>query len=201
MLVSFLYWSLHKPLLFIFLLLLIIGTSFIENIFSDLPKPEDLLNQQSEYSTNIYDRNGKLLYTIYKDENRNPIAFSEIPDHVILAFLAAEDANFFDHHGFSPKGLARALYKYLYFGEISGGSTITQQLVKNTLLSPERTIKRKLREIVLALEVERKYSKNEILQMYLNEVSFGGTVYGIKEAAYTYFNKDVSELHSPKQLI
>lgn len=114
--------------------------------------------------------------------------------HVRLAILAAEDADFYNHNGFSVKGMSRAILKYFNKGEITGGSTITQQLVKNAFLTPEKTVTRKLKEIIIALGVEREYSKDKILEMYLNEVNFGGTAFGIQEAARYYFDKDVNQL-------
>lgn len=163
-------------------------------IFKDLPSPKDLTTRQIDVSTKIYDRNGILLYTIYKDINRTPVKLQEIPEHVKLATLAAEDAEFYDHIGFSFRGMFRALSKNITKGKLQGGSTITQQLVKNALLSSEKTYVRKIRELVLAIGVEMNYSKDEILEMYLNEVNYGGTVYGIEEASQHYFGKHIGEL-------
>lgn len=163
-------------------------------ILKGLPSPKDLVNRNIEVSTKIYDRNGVLLYKIYKDKNRTIVPLEEIPENVRLATLAAEDAEFYVHPGFSAKGMIRAVYRNLTRGDLSGGSTITQQLVKNALLSSEKTVVRKLREIVLAVAVEVVYSKDDILEMYLNEVSYGGTAYGIQEAANVYFNKNVQDL-------
>jgi membrane peptidoglycan carboxypeptidase len=176
------------------LLFLVIPVSFILQVFKDLPAPEDLTNRNIEVSTKIYDRNGLLLYKIFEDENRTLITLDKIPLHVKLATLAAEDAEFYNHPGFSLKGITRAIYKNLTKGELTGGSTITQQLVKNALLNPEKTFLRKAKEITLALQVEMSFTKDQILEMYLNEVSYGGTAYGIQEAAWQYFNKDVDKL-------
>ena len=145
-------------------------------------------------STKIHDRNGDLMYTIYEDQNRTPVSLDQIPSHVQLATIAIEDAEFYNHPGFSVRGMFRAIIRNIKRGELTGGSTITQQLVKNALLSPEKTFIRKSREIVLAIKVELTFSKDEILEMYLNEVAYGGTSYGIQEAAREYFNKDVDEL-------
>jgi len=163
-------------------------------VLKDLPSPRKLTTREVEVSTKIYDRNGTLLYKIYKDKNRTPVKLSDIPIQVRLATLAIEDAEFYDHIGFSIKGIARAAIKNIRKGELTGGSTITQQLVKNALLSSEKTLIRKLRELVLALQVEHAYSKDEILEMYLNEVSYGGTAYGVQEASRMYFGKDVGRL-------
>lgn len=163
-------------------------------IFKGLPSPHDLTSRPLEVSTEIYDRNGVLLYKIFKDQNRTLVSLSDIPLYVRLATLAAEDAEFYSHPGFSIKGIIRALINDIQSGELSGGSTITQQLVKNALLSPEKTITRKIKEIILAIEVERVFTKDQILEMYLNEISYGGTAYGIKEGAQEYFSKEVSRL-------
>lgn len=163
-------------------------------VLKDLPSPRELTTRNVEVSTKIYDRNGILLYKIYKDENRTPVPLSEIPIQVRLATLAIEDAEFYNHIGFSIKGITRAVIKNIRKGELTGGSTITQQLIKNALLSSEKTLIRKLRELVLALQVELEYSKDEILEMYLNEVAYGGTAYGVQEASRMYFGKDVSKL-------
>ena len=177
-----------------FLLLGVAIFSFWVVIMKDLPSPEILAQRSMPMSTKIYDRNGILLYTIFKDQNRTPVPLSEIPIYVRSATIAIEDAEFYSHPGFSVRGISRALFKDLREGQLAGGSTITQQLVKNTLLTPEKTVIRKLKEIVLAVEVELTYDKDDILEMYLNEVSYGGTAYGIQEAARTYFDKDVKDL-------
>ncbi len=163
-------------------------------IFKGLPSPKELTIRQPEVSTKIYDRNGELLYKIYKDKNRTIVPLSQVPNHVRLATLAAEDAEFYSHPGFSIKGIFRAVVRNLKTDTIQGGSTITQQLVKNTLLSSEKTITRKIKEVVLSIGVEANYSKDQILEMYLNEVSYGGTAYGIEEASLSYFGKDVQNL-------
>lgn len=164
-------------------------------IFRDLPSPRELTQRKQEVSTKIYDRNRVLLYTVYKDKNRTPVGLNEIPYQVRVATLAAEDAEFYNHLGFSVKGITRSIVKNLKEGELTGGSTITQQLVKNALLTPEKTLIRKLREIILSIGVELTFSKDEILQMYLNEVSYGGTAYGIAQASRVYFGKDVENLN------
>jgi len=177
-----------------FLLLALALVSFWFLIIKDLPSAKALTQKLMPASTKIYDRNGVLLYTIFKDQNRTPVPLSQIPLEVRSATIAAEDAEFYSHPGFSIKGIFRALYKDIKEKKLTGGSTITQQLVKNTLLTPEKTLIRKLKEIVLAIKVELTYDKNQILEMYLNEVYYGGSAYGIQEAAKLYFGKDVSEL-------
>jgi penicillin-binding protein 1C len=163
-------------------------------ILKDLPSPKNLITRQVDVSTKIYDRNGQLLYTIYKDKNRSLVKLSEIPTSLKLATLAAEDAEFYTHPGFSVRGMFRALKKNLSEGKLQGGSTITQQLVKNALLSSEKTFVRKIRELIVSVGVELNFTKDEILEMYLNEVNYGGNIYGVSEAARQYFGKDVKDL-------
>ncbi len=160
----------------------------------DLPSPNELSTRKIDVTTKIFDRNGLLLYKVYADENRTPVKLSEIPRHVITSTLAIEDSEFYSHPGFSIRGILRSAKRNIERGELTGGSTITQQLVKNTLLSSEKTFTRKIRELILAVQVELNYSKDEILEMYLSEVSYGGTAYGIQEASRMYFDKDVGEL-------
>ncbi|EKE12350.1 MAG: hypothetical protein ACD_13C00233G0001 [uncultured bacterium] len=186
--------KIRPVVIFILAAVLLPGLSFYFFIIKDMPTVGDFTSRSPEVSTKIYDRNGNLLYKIYKDKNRTIIPLSEIPESVKLATLAAEDAEFYSHPGFSIRGITRALLQDLKFGSIQGGSTITQQLVKNTLLSPERTLTRKIRELILSIQIETIYTKDQILEMYLNEVSYGGTAYGIEEASETYFGKNVSEL-------
>lgn len=177
--------------------ILLIGASvgiFWFYILKDLPSPKELITRDTEVSTKIYDRNGVLLYKIYKNQNRTPVTLSQIPKHVQAATLAAEDAEFYNHLGFSIRGIFRSVVRNIKRGELTGGSTITQQLVKNALLSPEKTLARKIRELILSVEVELTFSKDQILEMYLNEVSYGGTAYGIQEASQLYFGKDVGGL-------
>ncbi len=175
---------------------IIIGlASFTYNfIFKDLPSAVDLTKKRQIVTTRILDRNGRLLYRIYQDENRTIIPLEQIPQDLINATIAIEDKDFYHHHGFSFKGIFRALIHNLKEDNLQGGSTITQQLVKNRLLNNKRTIRRKLREILLAILVEGMYSKDEILQMYLNEVPYGGSTYGIEEAAWKYFDKPAKDL-------
>ncbi len=162
--------------------------------FAGLPSPLELTQKQQPVTTRILDRNGKLLFKIYKDENRTVIPLSKVPQHMIQATIAIEDQNFYSHHGFSVRGITRALYANYQGEAIQGGSTITQQLVKNRLLSSEKTLKRKIREMILSILVEGTYSKEEILEMYFNEVAYGGSTYGVEEAAHRYFGKSAQDL-------
>jgi len=166
---------------------------FYQTILKDLPNPHELIAREQILTTKIYDRNGELLYKIYRTQNRTLVKLDDVPLYLRQATIAIEDKEFYSHQGVSPQGIARALYRNLFLGKLSGGSTITQQLVKNTLLSSERTWQRKIKEAILAVWVETQFTKDEILQMYLNEVGFGGTAYGIEEASQLYFGKSVKE--------
>jgi penicillin-binding protein 1C len=180
--------------IFILCLLFFLGFIFYQYILKDLPSVSLLADSPPSLTTKIYDRNGELLYQIYKDQNRSLIKLSDLPTYVKDATLAAEDKNFYHHYGVDLTGIIRATYNNLRTGSTQGGSTITQQLVKNTLLSPEKTFTRKLKELILAFETERSYSKDQILEMYLNQVGYGGTAYGIEEATHQYFGKSARDL-------
>jgi len=184
------------------LILIIIGIFLILaglmiNFFKTLPSPNQLIQRQPSLTTKIYDRSGILLYKIYREENRTLVPLEKIPQELIKATLAIEDKEFYSHDGISLRGVLRAAKHNLLNPDKPkiGGSTITQQLVKNTLLSPEKTWQRKIKEAVLALLVEARFSKDEILQMYLNEVPYGGTAYGAEEASQKYFGKHVWEIN------
>lgn len=160
-----------------------------------LPSPRSIGSVNYPVSTLIYDRNGVVLYEIYHDQNRTPIALKDIPPYVYQASIAIEDKDFFNHGGVAFfSGILRAARDMILQKGLQGGSTITQQLVKSALLTPERTIDRKIREIILALWTERLYTKNQILEMYLNQVPYGGSAYGIEEAAKLYFGKSAKDL-------
>lgn len=147
-------------------------------------------------ATRIYDKDNNLVTKIGV-ENRTAVSINEVPDVVKKAFLAAEDHNFYNHHGISIRGMFRAAWNDILHRDIvQGGSTITQQLVKLSFLSPEKKFKRKIQEILLAFKLERRYSKDEILEMYLNKIYLGEGAYGVQAAAQTYFNKDIQEIIS-----
>ncbi len=160
----------------------------------DLPSPTKLSNI-SQASTIFYDRNGKIIYDMYKDKNRIPVKLEEIPDYLKKATIAIEDKNFYKHQGFSQFGILRAFINILLGRGLQGGSTITQQLIKNTLLTSERTLSRKIKELILSYQVEKRYNKDEILLMYLNESPYGGNYYGVGTASKAYFNKEIKELN------
>jgi 1A family penicillin-binding protein len=165
-----------------------------ERVLKDLPHPNTLSSRQVEATTKIFDRNGQLLYKIYDTQNRTPVALHQIPPYLVQATLAVEDRQFYTHAGLSLKGILRALQINLQSDETPGGSTITQQLIKNALLNKDKTMERKVKEAILALMVETYYTKDEILEMYFNEVGYGGPTYGIEEASQYYFNKSVTQL-------
>jgi len=163
--------------------------------FKELPSPESLVIEANKKSTVILDRNGKLMYEIYVDKNYHPVNFEEIPEYVKNATLAVEDDKFYSHFGIRFDSVIRAIKNNLSKENgLQGGSTITQQLVKNVLLTPERTFSRKIKEAVLAVLVEARYSKKDIFEMYLNNIPYGGTAWGVQTASKKYFNKDVWEL-------
>lgn len=176
-------------------LFIILGTIVLFLIFRGLPSPEKLSSNEFPVSTQIFDRQGKLLYEIYAEQNRTPIQLADLPDYIKQATIAIEDKNFYKHHGFAWEGITRAFLNTVFKKNLQGGSTITQQLVKTTLLTPDRTLKRKLREAILSWATEIRYSKDEILEMYLNHVPYGGTSYGIEQAAQTYFGKNAHNLN------
>ena len=147
-------------------------------------------------SSQIYDSAGNEIANIHAVENRMPVKIEQVPSNLQHAFIAVEDNRFYEHKGVDPKGLARAFYANLKDQEISeGGSTITQQLAKNAYLTQERTFKRKIQEIFLALQIEKQYTKQEILEMYMNQIYFGQGAYGVQAAAKIYFDKNVEDLN------
>jgi membrane peptidoglycan carboxypeptidase len=167
---------------------------FVLPLFAfNLPTPDKIVRTQG-FSTKILDRNGKLLYDVYANQNRTPVAFNDFPTYLKQATVSIEDKNFYKHSGFDPVGIVRGFLRIFTNGRAAGGSTLTQQLVKNVLLTNDRTIIRKIKEFVLAIQIEKKYSKDEILQMYLNEAPYGGTSWGVGAAAQVYFGKDVKDL-------
>jgi len=162
----------------------------------DLPDPGKINNRFIAESTKIYDRTGEhLLYEVHGEEKRTQIAFNEMPDVLKYATISLEDQDFYNHHGIKLTSILRSIFKDIVnFGKAQGGSTITQQFVKNSLLSNEKTLVRKIKEVILSLEVETKFSKDEILAMYLNEIPYGSNAYGIEAAAQTFFGKPAKNL-------
>lgn len=181
--------------------LIVLGL-YLKRIGDALPAPDQLVDRSSDQSTQILDRNGNLLYTIFGDENREFVPIDKIPEQTKKALLAAEDAEFYQHKGLDYLGILKALIQNVRGGKVvRGGSTLTQQLVKTTLLKDllgdevyERTLSRKIKEALITMQVEQTFTKDEILQMYMNEIPLGGVNYGFQAAANSYFGKDVSEL-------
>ena len=162
----------------------------------DLPRPEKFSEKQFIQSTKIYDRTGEIvLYDIYGEEKRTYISLTEIPEHLKQAVIATEDANFYNHFGIDILGIIRSIFADLKIGRpVYGGSTIPQQLIRSSFLSLEKTAQRKIREVILALELDRRYSKDQILEWYLNQVPFGSNAYGVEAASQTFFQKPVSQI-------
>src|SRR5712664_1433273 len=159
-----------------------------------LPSVSQLERFDASEGTKVYDDNDELI-TEFHVERRIFVPLAQIPKALRDAIIATEDARFYSHHGVDPTGIARAVYQNFRRGRIvEGGSTITQQLAKVLFLTPDKSLERKLKEAVLALELERRYSKDRILEMYLNQIYFGQGSYGVEAAARTYFGKGVSEL-------
>jgi len=163
-------------------------------LFWGLPAPWKLTSWSYPVSSQIFDRNGKLLYEIYTEQNRTPIKLSDLPDYIKWATISSEDKDFYRHHGFSWRGIARASFNIVFRQKLQGGSTLTQQLVKNALLTQERTLRRKIREFILTLAVETIYPKDKILEMYFNHAPYGGTAWGIESASKLYFDKSAKDL-------
>ncbi len=165
-------------------------------IAKDLPSPGNVNNRFIIESTKIYDRTGThLLYEVHGEEKRTIINLSDIPESVRYATITLEDQNFYHHFGIQPKAILRAALKdVITLDAAQGASTITQQFVKNSLLTSERTLIRKIKEVILALEIEAKFTKDEILGMYLNEIPYGSNAYGIEAAAQTFFGKSARDL-------
>lgn len=176
----------------------LLATAAYAYVAAQLPSPEELSVRANTFeSTKIYDRNGVLLYEVFDPSGgrRTFVPLSRIPLYVRQATIATEDPTFYANPGFNPLSIARAIWQNLRERDIvSGASTITQQLVKNTFLSPEVTLRRKIKEAILAAEITRRYTKDEILELYLNQVYYGNMAYGIGTAAEVYFNKPVEKL-------
>lgn len=174
-------------------------TFFVFKIASDLPSPSHLTSSNNPLTTQIFDRNGRLLYQIYEGRNRELVKLDDLPPYISQATIAIEDKHFFSHPGVDPFGVIRAMRRNLatngdaFRGE--GGSTITQQLIKNTLLTPDQNVTRKIKEAALAFWTEIIFSKQDILQMYLNEAPYGGPAWGIEAAANMYFGKHAKDLN------
>ncbi|MFK7829640.1 MAG: transglycosylase domain-containing protein [Congregibacter sp.] len=177
----------------VFAVLLLAGLYFA--LLGALPSAQEIVEQRPPATSLLLDRHGELLYRFYANQDRIPIELEAVPRHLIQAVLAIEDRKFYQHRGFSLSGMARALRNNYRRGRtVEGGSTITQQLVKNRVIGSERTFTRKFRELVLAIKLELLLTKNQILELYLNQIAWGGTSYGIEAATLSYFGKSAAQL-------
>ncbi len=195
----------HKPKFALRLVkwLFLLGVIFVSLIagllvllvFPKLPNIDNIENLRAAQSSAIYDKEGGLLYTIHGEENRENIALDDVPDYAAQAVMAIEDDQFYNHGGVDYLAILKAVCGELRVcSQARGGSTITQQFIKNAFLSPERTYTRKLKEIILALQLEGRFTKDEILEMYLNRIPYGSSIYGIERASNTFFGKPAAEL-------
>lgn len=171
----------------------IFGSVFVW-LFWGIPLPTNLSSQEKPVSTKLFDRTGKLIYEIYTDQRRSPIKLADLPPYIKWSVISIEDKTFYTNYGFSITGMIRGAFNTIFRQKLQGGSTLTQQLVKNSLLIPDRTVKRKIREFALTIFVEAIYSKDQILEMYLNQVPYGSTAYGIESASELYFDKPAKNL-------
>jgi len=186
-----------------FLILGIVGALVIYTLFAkDLPDVKVLSDFNVAETTYIYDREGNELYRMFQDENRKYVPLEQISDIAVKATLAIEDKQFYEHIGFDVSSIIRAALKNREEGEVAqGASTITMQLVKNMFLSNERTYERKIKELILSFQVERNFTKNEILELYMNKIPYGSNAYGIETASQTFFGKSANELDLLESII
>lgn len=192
---AFLFNKAAKFAFFGLIALVVLGFFYVLWVSRDIPEPGKLANGNIKDSTRILDKDEDLLYSFYKDYNRIYVPLEEIPENLRNATIAIEDKNFYSNQGFSITGTLRGLVlDPIFKGRASGGSTITQQLVKNALLTPERSPTRKLKELILAVQVDSRYTKDEILEMYLNNIPYGGTAVGVEAASNLYFAKKAKDL-------
>jgi len=184
-----------KPILVLGFFGVISATTYVLIVSRNLPNPNQLMTREIAQSTKIYDRTGEhVLYEISGDEKRTLVTLDEIPDYVKQATIAIEDKNFYKHGAFSVWSMFRTVITNIIFRRSAGGSTLTQQFIKNAVLTNEKTITRKVKELVLSYKLEKKFSKDEILQMYLNEIPYGSNAYGVEAASQKYFGKDIQNV-------
>jgi len=185
-----------KIFIWIFILCAISGIALFLYSIKDLPRPEVFSEFNINQNTNIYDRTGEiLLSSIYGEEKRKYVTLENIPETLKQSIISTEDANFYNHNGIDMHGIIRAIKVNLNTNSLSqGASTITQQLIRCSFLTREKTIERKIKEVILALELDRRYEKDQILEWYINQVPFGVNIYGAEEAANTYFQKDLKDI-------
>ncbi|MBV8296002.1 MAG: PBP1A family penicillin-binding protein, partial [Acidimicrobiia bacterium] len=186
-------------MLFLFGLLAATAVGGIAYVIANVPLPKDAPLAQT---TILTDANGKQLAVLHGDENRFPVKLDDVPKVLQDAVIASEDRKFWTNPGVDPTGILRATWADLrHGGAVQGGSSITQQYVKNTYVGSQRTLMRKVKEAVIAMKIERKYSKRQILERYLNTIYFGRGAYGVQAAAHAYFDKDVQQLGLPESAL
>jgi len=193
--------KIKKILIYSLLFLTVFGFLFITIltawISKDLPDPDKLTDRQVAQSTKIYDRTGDhLLYEIFGDEKRTLIELDQVPKNLVNGLIATEDTSFYQHNGIRPLSILRSIVVGIFTKQKigSGASTLTQQLVKNAILTNEHSILRKIKEAIMTLRIEQKYTKDQILKIYFNEIPYGSSNYGVESAAESYFGKNASEL-------
>jgi len=194
-------WKIWLKRAFVFALFLFgIGVIFLIGAFAwysrSLPDPNKIMERSISQSTKIYDREGEtILYDVHGEEKRTLIKLSDLPEVVKQATIATEDRYFYEHHGFNLFAMFKGVIIDPLFGrKARGGSTLTQQLVKNAILTNERSIARKIKEFILSYKIEKTFTKDEILQMYLNEIPYGSVIYGVESASQTFFAKSAKDL-------
>ena len=184
-----------KNLIKLGLLFILISFIYVLAISRNLPTPDKLMKREVAESTKIYDRTGEtILYQVFGAEKRTLVELEDIPDNLKNATIAIEDKNFYQHSGFSLWAIFRTFITNILFGRKAGGSTLTQQFIKNAVLTSEKKYSRKIKEIILAYRLEKKFSKDEILKMYFNEIPYGSNSYGVEAASQYYFGKHVKNI-------
>ncbi|MFA5133334.1 MAG: PBP1A family penicillin-binding protein [Patescibacteria group bacterium] len=172
-----------------------VGAGYYAWLMKHLPSPDRIIERQIQQTTKLYDREGKeILYEVHGNQNRTVLELKDISPYVIGATISAEDKNFYKHHGFDLRGIFRSVLLNIFKGTRVGGSSITQQFVKKAVLTEEKTYTRKIKELLIAIQLENKFSKDQILKMYLNEIPYGSVTYGIQSAAKKFFGKDAKDL-------
>ncbi|MFH0840402.1 MAG: PBP1A family penicillin-binding protein [bacterium] len=184
-----------KNLIKLGLLLILVIFIYVLAISRNLPTPDKLMEREVAESTKIYDRTGEtILYQVFGAEKRTLVELEDIPDNLKNATIAIEDKNFYEHGGFSIWAMFRTFITNIVFGRKAGGSTLTQQFIKNAVLTSEKKYSRKIKEVILAYRLEKKFSKDEILKMYFNEIPYGSNAYGVEAASQYYFGKHVKDI-------
>lgn len=191
--------AIFKKIALFCLLAAMFGSLILVAVFgifaSQLPDVNSILSRFVAQSTKIYDKTGKeLLFELHGDQKRTTVELDQISKNIVNALISAEDKNFYEHKGFSIVGIARSAIKNLLTGSSVGGSTLTQQMIKNTVLTNEKTYTRKIKELILSREAEKNFSKDEILKIYLNTIGYGGVNYGVESASQAFFGKNSKEV-------